>query len=56
MLFKEGSTVCLPIEYVDGNSLADRSQRILQAETALEYISQIEDPWLPTLKFGTVNS
>ena len=38
--FKEGATTCLPMEYVDGNSLADRGQRILSEAKALEYIQQ----------------
>ncbi len=41
MPFKEGTIVCLPMEYVDGVSLADRAERILLEETALEYIRQI---------------
>jgi eukaryotic-like serine/threonine-protein kinase len=40
-LFKDGSVFCLPMEYVGGESLADRSQRILLEETALGYIRQI---------------
>jgi eukaryotic-like serine/threonine-protein kinase len=42
-LFKEGSIFCLPMEYVGGESLADRSQKILLEKTALEYIRQIGD-------------
>ena len=41
MPFKEGSTACLPMEYMDGNSLADRAQPQLLEATALEYIRQI---------------
>jgi eukaryotic-like serine/threonine-protein kinase len=40
-LFKEGPIFCLPMEYVGGESLADRSQKILLEKTALEYIRQI---------------
>ncbi|HEY9906172.1 MAG TPA: serine/threonine-protein kinase [Thermosynechococcaceae cyanobacterium] len=39
--FKEGTMTCLPMEYLDGNSLADRGQRILSEAKALEYIQQI---------------
>jgi serine/threonine protein kinase len=41
MPFKEGTVICLPMEYVDGNSLGDRAQRILLESTALEYVRQI---------------
>lgn len=41
MPFKEGAVVCLPMEYVDGNSLGDRGQSQLKEETALEYMRQI---------------
>jgi eukaryotic-like serine/threonine-protein kinase len=41
MPFKEEAVTCLPMEYVDGNSLGDRSQRILLEPTALEYVRQI---------------
>ncbi|MCY6489255.1 serine/threonine protein kinase [Leptolyngbya sp. GGD] len=41
MPFKEGTVICLPMEYVDGNSLGDRAQRILLESTALEYVQQI---------------
>ncbi len=39
--FKQGSVICLPMEYIDAISLADRSQRILVESAALEYIRQI---------------
>jgi eukaryotic-like serine/threonine-protein kinase len=39
--FTEGNFTCLPIEHMDGSNLADRSQRILPEERALEYIYQI---------------
>jgi serine/threonine protein kinase len=39
--FKEGSIVCLPMEYLDGSSLAERSQPILLESKALEYVQQI---------------
>jgi eukaryotic-like serine/threonine-protein kinase len=39
--FKEGTVACLPMEYVDGNSLRDRSEPILSEPTALKYIRQI---------------
>jgi eukaryotic-like serine/threonine-protein kinase len=41
MPFKEGEIVCLPMEYMDGNSLADRAQPQLLEATGLEYIRQI---------------
>jgi len=41
MPFKENSLLCLPMEYVDGNSLGDRAQRQLLEATALGYIRQI---------------
>lgn len=39
--FKEGDVACLPMEYVDGNSLRDRAEPILSEPIALEYIRQI---------------
>jgi eukaryotic-like serine/threonine-protein kinase len=39
--FIEGTVAYLPMEYLDGNSLADRGQRILSEEKALDYIRQI---------------
>jgi eukaryotic-like serine/threonine-protein kinase len=39
--FKEGTITCLPMEYIDGNSLADRTDRILEEKLALKYIRQI---------------
>jgi eukaryotic-like serine/threonine-protein kinase len=39
--FKEGAVVCLPMEYVGGESLADRPQKILLETTTLEYVRQI---------------
>jgi eukaryotic-like serine/threonine-protein kinase len=41
MPFKEGPIVCLPMEYVSGQSLADRAEPKLLEETALEYVRQI---------------
>jgi eukaryotic-like serine/threonine-protein kinase len=41
MPFREGSIACLPMEYIDGKSLADRSQKILTEELALKYIWQV---------------
>jgi eukaryotic-like serine/threonine-protein kinase len=41
MPFKEGAMICLPMEYVDGNSLGDRAQPMLLEKTALEYMRQI---------------
>lgn len=41
MPFKEGEFICLPTEYLDGNSLAERSERKLLESTALDYIRQI---------------
>lgn len=39
--FEEGMVACLPMEYIDGNSLRDRSESILSEAIALEYIQQI---------------
>jgi eukaryotic-like serine/threonine-protein kinase len=39
--FREGTVACLPMEYLDGNSLADRRERILLEDKALEYVRQI---------------
>ncbi|NEO88304.1 MAG: serine/threonine protein kinase [Spirulina sp. SIO3F2] len=41
MPFEAGEMVCLPMEYVDGLSLADRADRILPQTLALKYIQQI---------------
>ena len=41
MPFKEGEVVCLPMEYLDGNSLAERAEQQLVEQTALDYIRQI---------------
>ena len=41
MPFEENDVVCLPIEYVQGNSLDIRPQPTLSEEVALEYIKQI---------------
>ena len=39
--FKEGKLLCLPMEYLAGDSLAKRPEQQLMEETALEYIRQI---------------
>lgn len=39
--FKEGNFTCLPVEYLSGNSLADRPQPLLKESVAIDYISQI---------------
>lgn len=41
MPFQEGTVACLPIEYLDANSLAERSKPILTETVALKYIQQI---------------
>ena len=41
MPFEEGNVVCLPMEYLDGNSLGARSQTTLVESVALNYIQQI---------------
>ncbi|NEQ31882.1 MAG: serine/threonine protein kinase [Leptolyngbya sp. SIO4C5] len=41
MPFKEGALLCLPVEYLGGDSLADRPQRILTEQAALKYIRQV---------------
>jgi serine/threonine protein kinase len=41
MPFKAGEVACLPIEYLDANSLAERAKPILTEATALKYIQQI---------------
>ncbi|HAX90202.1 MAG TPA: serine/threonine protein kinase [Cyanobacteria bacterium UBA11370] len=40
-LFKEGERWCIALEYVDGMSLAERSQKVLSEVEALNYIQQI---------------
>jgi eukaryotic-like serine/threonine-protein kinase len=39
--FRENGVLCLPMEYMDGRSLADRGQTILTEEEAIRYIRQI---------------
>jgi eukaryotic-like serine/threonine-protein kinase len=39
--FEENGVLCLPMEYMDGNSLADRGQKMLTEEEALRYIRQV---------------
>ena len=39
--FEEGTVFCLPMEYLDGPSLGDRSQIILVESLALKYVQQI---------------
>lgn len=39
--FRENGVAYLPMEYMDGNSLADRGQRILEERIALKFIRQI---------------
>ena len=41
MPFQEGEVACLPIEYLDANSLAERGKPILTEAVALKYIRQI---------------
>jgi serine/threonine protein kinase len=41
MPFQEGEIACLPMEYLDANSLAERSKPILTEAVALKYIQQI---------------
>ncbi len=41
MPFKEGALWCLPVEYISGDSLADRRQPKLTEEAALNYIRQV---------------
>jgi serine/threonine protein kinase len=41
MPFQEDGMICLPMEYVDGQSLADRSKRQLPESEALEYMRQM---------------
>ncbi|MBE9033050.1 serine/threonine protein kinase [filamentous cyanobacterium LEGE 11480] len=55
MPFKEGKVVCLPMEYMDGNSLADRGQQQLTEATALEYIKQIGEALAVVHKQGLVH-
>ncbi|MEL6401317.1 MAG: protein kinase, partial [Cyanobacteria bacterium J06626_4] len=43
MPFKEDDFICLPIEYFAGNSLAERPERCLTEQVALNYIRQIGD-------------
>jgi eukaryotic-like serine/threonine-protein kinase len=39
--FEENGVYYLPMEYIDGNSLADRNPRVMSEELALRYIRQI---------------
>lgn len=39
--FWEGSLMCLPMEYIDGPSLATRGQRQIPEKLALDYVAQI---------------
>jgi eukaryotic-like serine/threonine-protein kinase len=55
MPFEEGVVVCLPMEYMDGNSLADRAQSQLLEATALEYIRQIGEALAVVHKKGLVH-
>lgn len=55
MPFKEGKLVCLPVEYMDCRSLAERPQAILAEQTALEYIQQIGDALTVVHKQGLVH-
>lgn len=41
MPFKVGDLVCLPVEYLAGNSLAERSEKWLVEPMALDYIRQV---------------
>jgi eukaryotic-like serine/threonine-protein kinase len=41
MPFRENGVAYLPMEYMDGKSLADRGQRILKEDIALKFIRQI---------------
>ena len=41
MPFKDGDLSCLPVEYIGGDSLAERPQSRLKEETALDYIRQV---------------
>jgi serine/threonine protein kinase len=55
MPFKEGNLLCLPTEYLAGNSLADRAEPILLEETALGYIRQIGEALTIVHKQGLVH-
>jgi eukaryotic-like serine/threonine-protein kinase len=39
--FEENGVSYLPMEYIDGNSLADRNPRVMSEELALKYIRQV---------------
>jgi eukaryotic-like serine/threonine-protein kinase len=39
--FEENGVFYLPMEYIDGNSLADRNPRVMSEERALMYIRQV---------------
>lgn len=41
MPFEENGTVCLPVEYLQGNDLGSRPQPILSEKLALKYIQQV---------------
>ena len=55
MPFKEQGLICVPVEYLDGNSLAERSERTLTEETALTYIGQIGEALAIVHRYGLVH-
>lgn len=55
MPFKAGNLVCLPTEYLDCNSLAERSERQLVEQTALNYIQHIGKALTEAHKQGLVH-
>lgn len=55
MPFKEGNLLCLPTEYLAGNSLSDRAEPKLLEETALGYIRQIGEALTRVHRQGLVH-
>jgi eukaryotic-like serine/threonine-protein kinase len=53
--FREETVTYLPMEYLDGNSLADRNERILSEKQALNYIRQISEALVVVHKQGLVH-
>lgn len=53
--FKEGPVLCLPVEYLKGDSLAKRPDQQLVEETALDYIRQIGNALTVVHKQGLIH-
>lgn len=53
--FVEDELTCLPVEYLSGNSLAERPQPMLKESVALDYIRQVGDALSVVHKQGLVH-